>query len=99
MQIKEHTILMSIIFFFGFVWNFAGSKTNCENIGNSVLSLGHAQSLADLEGAISRLDNQTVRDVTDKYTNNKCLVVSAVGPIENLTDYVNLRTRMYWARV
>lgn len=76
-----------------------GSKTNCENIGNSVLSLGHAQSVADLEGAISRLDNQTVRDVTDKYTNNKCLVVSAVGPVENLTDYVNLRTRMYWARV
>lgn len=75
------------------------SKGLCEDIGNSVLSIGRHTSLAELESAIAKVSNQTVRDVTDKYTNNKCPVVSAVGPIEGLTDYVNIRTRMYWARV
>lgn len=82
-----------------FLCTFVGTKGSCENIGNSVLSLGRVTPLAELEASITRLSNETIRDVTDKYINNKCLVASAVGPIENLTDYVNLRTRMYWARV
>jgi len=77
----------------------SSSKGLCEEIGNSVLSIGRHTSLAELESAIAKVSNQTIRDVTDKYTNNKCPVVSAVGPIEGLTDYVNIRTRMYWARV
>lgn len=64
-----------------------------------MLSVGRSVPLAETEAAIANVSNQAIRDVTDKYTNNKCPVVSAVGPIEGLTDYVNIRTRMYWARV
>lgn len=76
-----------------------GTKGNCEDIGRSVLALNRRVPLNELINSIEGYSNQAVRDVTDKYVNNKCPVLSAVGPIENLTDYVNLRTRMYWARV
>lgn len=75
------------------------TKGNCEDIGNSVLSVGRHVSVAELEAAISKVSHEAIREATDKYTNNKCPVVSAVGPIEGLSDYVNIRTRMYWARV
>ncbi|XP_055315672.1 mitochondrial-processing peptidase subunit beta-like [Sitodiplosis mosellana] len=75
------------------------SKGNCEDIGRSILATGRRTPLNELVATIQNLSNQTVRDITDKYTNNKCPVLSAVGPVENLTDYVNIRTRMYWARV
>lgn len=64
-----------------------------------MLSTGRRVPVAEIEAAIANVSNQTIRDVTDKYTNNKCPVVSAVGPIESLIDYVNIRTRMYWARI
>jgi len=75
------------------------TKGNCEEIGNSILSIGRRVPLNELVASIANVSNQTVRDVTDKYTNNKCPILSAVGPVENLTDYVNIRSRMYWARV
>lgn len=43
------------------------------------------------------MSSTTIREAVDKYTGNKCPVISAVGPVENLTDYINVRTRMYWA--
>lgn len=76
-----------------------GTKGNCEDIGRSVVAMNRRIPLNELVQTIEGYSNQTIRDVTDKYTNNKCPVLSAVGPIENLIDYVNLRTRMYWARV
>lgn len=82
-----------------FYLQILATKGSCEDIGNSVLSLGRAVPLHELVSSIANVSNQTVRDITDKYTNNKCPVISAVGPVENLTDYVNIRTRMYWARV
>ena len=58
------------------------------------MALGHAPSAADLERDISTLSNDTVRSVVDKYINNKCFTLSAVGPIGLMEDYVTLRTKM-----
>ncbi|XP_031634631.1 mitochondrial-processing peptidase subunit beta-like [Contarinia nasturtii] len=77
----------------------SSSKGICEDIGNSILSLGRRAPLGEVVASIQNISNQTVRDVTDKYTSNKCLVVSAVGPVEQLMDYVNLRARMYLTRL
>lgn len=71
----------------------------CEDVGNSIVSNGHRLSVNELVNGIVNCSNDTIRSTTEKYVNNKCPVVSAVGPVENLTDYVNIRTRMYWARV
>lgn len=78
---------------------FLGTKASCEDIGRSIIAVGHRTPVSELVTTIENLPNETVREVTEKYTSNKCLVVSAAGPIENLLDYVNLRSRMYWARV
>lgn len=82
-----------------FCFVISATKGSCEDIGRSVLALNHRAPLNEVIKVIDALSHETIREVTDKYTNNKCPVLSAVGPIENLTDYVNLRTRMYWARV
>jgi hypothetical protein len=34
-----------------------------------------------------------------KYIYDHCPVIAAVGPIENLTDYNNIRGAMYWLRM
>lgn len=86
------------MFFFIFQ-KILASKGNCEDIGRSIVATGRRTPVNELVTTIQNLDNQTVRDITDKYTNNKCPVLSAIGQHENLTDYINLRTRMYWARV
>ena len=44
------------------------------------------------------VDAQAVMDVCNKYIYDRCLAVSAVGPIEALPDYVELRSRQYWVR-
>ncbi|XP_031634630.1 mitochondrial-processing peptidase subunit beta-like [Contarinia nasturtii] len=75
------------------------SKANCEDIGRSILAVGHRTPLSEVVASIQNVSNQTVRDITDKYVSNKCPVVSAVGPVEQLMDYVNLRARMYLSRL
>lgn len=76
-----------------------GTRASCEDIGRSVLALNRGVPLNKLVNTIENYPNQNIRDITDKYINNKCPVLSAVGPIESLIDYVNIRTKMYWARV
>lgn len=84
------------MFFFLIV---SGTKGNCEDIGKSMIYLNRRIALNELVKNIQNYSFDEIREVTDKYTNNKCPVVAAVGPVENLTDYVNIRTRMYWARL
>lgn len=42
---------------------------------------------------------QNVRDVAMKYIFDRCPAIAAVGPIENLPDYMRIRGSMYWLRV
>jgi hypothetical protein len=54
------------------------------------------QSLIELFQAV---DANLVRSVCFEYIYDKCPVVAAVGPVENLTDYSRIRSQMYWIRV
>jgi mitochondrial-processing peptidase subunit beta len=42
---------------------------------------------------------ENIRDVAMKYIYDRCPAVAAVGPVENLPDYVRIRSSMYWLRV
>lgn len=41
----------------------------------------------------------TIHNVGMKYIFDHCPVIAAVGPVENLPDYNNIRSSMYWLRV
>ena len=45
------------------------------------------------------VDAQLVRDTCYKYIYDRCPVIAAVGPTENLPDYNRIRSGMYWLRV
>merc|ERR1719230_1912155 len=55
--------------------------------------------LLQLEGRIDAVDATLVKDTCYKYIYDRCPAVAAVGPIENLPDYNNVRSRMYWLRM
>ena len=45
------------------------------------------------------VDADLVRQTCYNFVYDKCPVVAAVGPTENLTDYNRMRAGMYWLRV
>ena len=45
------------------------------------------------------VDANLVKSVCFEYIYDKCPVIAAVGPVENLTDYNRVRSQMYWLRV
>lgn len=48
---------------------------------------------------LQNVSAENVRDVCMKYIYDRCPAVAAVGPVENLPDYVRIRSSMYWLRV
>lgn len=42
---------------------------------------------------------KTIQEAGMKYIYDRCPVVAAVGPVENLTDYNVIRGAMYWVRL
>jgi len=74
-----------------------GTNTLCQDIGHQVLTSGRRVPIYELIGKIDNVDTNVLRNVCSKYIYNQCMAVSAVGPVENLSDYVNLRTQTYWA--
>ena len=48
---------------------------------------------------LQAVDANLVKSVCYEYIYDKCPVIAAVGPIENLTDYNRVRSQMYWLRV
>ena len=45
------------------------------------------------------VDADLVRQTCYNFVYDKCPVVAAVGPTENLPDYNRMRAGMYWLRV
>ena len=45
------------------------------------------------------VDAEAVRAVLFKYVYDRCPVVAAVGPVEQVPDYNVIRNGMYWIRV
>ena len=52
-----------------------------------------------LSSLFKAVDADLVRQTCYNFVYDKCPVVAAVGPTENLTDYNRMRAGMYWLRV
>jgi len=76
-----------------------GTTPVCEDIGRQMLCYGRRIPQHELEARIDAVNAQLVRDTCYKYIYDRCPVIAAVGPIENLPDYNRIRSGMYWLRV
>ncbi|XP_035789566.1 mitochondrial-processing peptidase subunit beta-like [Anopheles albimanus] len=76
-----------------------GTTPICEDIGRQMLCYNRRIPLHELEQRIDSVTAQNVRDVAMKYIFDRCPAVAAVGPVENLPDYVRIRSSMHWVRV
>lgn len=78
---------------------FTGTTPICEDIGRQYLCYDRRIPLYELERRIDSVTAQNVREVATKYIYDRCPAVAAVGPVENLPDYVRIRSSMFWLRV
>eukprot|EP00088_Acartia_fossae_P051613 TRINITY_DN579_c0_g1_i5.p1 TRINITY_DN579_c0_g1~~TRINITY_DN579_c0_g1_i5.p1 ORF type:complete len:483 (+),score=165.08 TRINITY_DN579_c0_g1_i5:35-1483(+) len=76
-----------------------GTTPICEDIGRQMLCYGRRMPQHELEARIDAVDAQLVKDTCYKYIYDRCPVVAAVGPIENLPDYNLVRSSLYWLRL
>ncbi|XP_057338488.1 mitochondrial-processing peptidase subunit beta [Microplitis mediator] len=76
-----------------------GTTAICEDVGRQMLCYNRRVPLHELEARIDSITAKTIQDVGMKYIYNRCPVVAAVGPVENLSDYNTMRANMYWLRV
>lgn len=71
-----------------------GSTPICEDIGRQLLSYGRRLPLHELDARIDAVDARTIMAVMKQYVYNQNPSIAAVGPIEQLRDYGQTRTRM-----
>merc|ERR1712099_75970 len=76
-----------------------GTTPICEDIGRQMLCYGRRIPQHELEARIDAVDAQLVKDTCYKYIYDRCPVIAAVGPTENLPDYNRIRSNMYWLRM
>ena len=55
--------------------------------------------LTNSDFPLQAVDATLVKEVCSKYIYDRCPVVAAVGPTENLPDYNTLRDHMVWYRM
>lgn len=78
-----------------FLFLFPGTTPVCEDIGRQFLCYERRIPLHELEERIENISVEIVRNVAHKYIFDRCPVVAAVGPIENLPKYDQIRSFMY----
>ncbi|XP_015523395.1 mitochondrial-processing peptidase subunit beta [Neodiprion pinetum] len=76
-----------------------GTTAICEDIGRQMLCYNRRIPLHELEKRIDSVTAKNIHDIGMKYIYDRCPVVAAVGPVENLPDYTRIRQSMYWLRV
>ncbi|KAK7896870.1 hypothetical protein WMY93_022195 [Mugilogobius chulae] len=75
-----------------------GSTPICEDIGRQMLCYSRRIPLHELEARIDAIDATTIKEVCTKYIYNKAPAIAAVGPIEQLPDYNQIRSGLFWMR-
>uniref|UniRef100_A0A8C4IUN3 Mitochondrial-processing peptidase subunit beta n=1 Tax=Dicentrarchus labrax TaxID=13489 RepID=A0A8C4IUN3_DICLA len=75
-----------------------GSTPICEDIGRQMLCYSRRIPLHELEARIDAIDANTIKDVCTKYIFSKAPAIAAVGPIEQLPDYNQIQSGMFWMR-
>jgi len=76
-----------------------GTTPICEDVGRQMLCYGRRIPQHELEARIDAVDAATVRETCYKYIYDRCPVMAAVGPVEQVPDYNWIRSGMYWLRV
>ncbi|PSN52564.1 Mitochondrial-processing peptidase subunit beta [Blattella germanica] len=76
-----------------------GTTPICEDIGRQMLCYNRRIPLHELEARIENVTAKDLQDIATKYIYDRCPVVAAVGPVENVPDYNRIRSSMYWLRV
>eukprot|EP01118_Nematostelium_gracile_P002928 TRINITY_DN13375_c0_g1_i1.p1 TRINITY_DN13375_c0_g1~~TRINITY_DN13375_c0_g1_i1.p1 ORF type:complete len:474 (+),score=137.03 TRINITY_DN13375_c0_g1_i1:176-1597(+) len=76
-----------------------GTTAVMEDIGRQVLSYGRRLSPAEVALRIDAITVSDVRRVARQYCEDVDPVVAAVGPLEELPDYNNIRGWTYWNRL
>ncbi|MEQ2281089.1 hypothetical protein AMECASPLE_026771, partial [Ameca splendens] len=75
-----------------------GSTPICEDIGRQMLCYSRRIPLHELEARIDAIDSNTIKEVCTQYIYNRAPAIAAVGPIEQLPDYNQIRSGMFWMR-
>ncbi|KAB1276033.1 Mitochondrial-processing peptidase subunit beta [Camelus dromedarius] len=75
-----------------------GSTPICEDIGRQMLCYNRRIPIPELEARIDAINAETIREVCTKYIYDKSPAVAAVGPIEQLPDFNQIRSNMCWLR-
>lgn len=76
-----------------------GTTAVCEDIGRQVLCYGRRIPFSELDARIAAVDASVLREVCYKYIYNRDPVQVGVGPIEQMKDYINLSSGLFWFRV
>ncbi|KFB50759.1 AGAP005558-PA-like protein [Anopheles sinensis] len=76
-----------------------GPEAICKDIGRQVLQSGRREPLHEFERRLENVTAANVREVGMKYIFDRCPAVAAVGPVENLPDYMRIRSSMSWVRL
>lgn len=75
-----------------------GSTPICEDIGRQMLCYNRRIPIPELEARIDAVNAETIREVCTKYIYDKSPAIAAVGPIEQLPDFNQIRRSMCWLR-
>lgn len=76
-----------------------GTTPVCEDIGRQMLCYNRRIPINELEQRIDSVTAKDIMNVCMKYIYDKCPAVAAVGPVEQLPDYNNIRSGQYWIRL
>lgn len=75
-----------------------GSTPICEDIGRQMLCYNRRIPIPELEARIDAVNAETVQEVCTKYIYDKSPALAAVGPIEQLPEFNQIRRNMCWLR-
>ncbi|KAM3956882.1 cytochrome b-c1 complex subunit 1, mitochondrial [Aphomia sociella] len=76
-----------------------GSVNSCHDLGVQTLYRCGRKSLEELVCSLSTINQYNLKETIHKYIYDRCPVVVAVGPTENLPEYTKIRAGMYWLRL
>lgn len=75
-----------------------GSANNANSIASDVLRFGRRVSLEEWQSKMAQVNSDKIHSMAEKYIWDQCPCVSAIGPIEELPLYDDLRMKMSWIR-
>eukprot|EP00761_Pharyngomonas_kirbyi_P011853 gb/GECH01011879.1/.p1 GENE.gb/GECH01011879.1/~~gb/GECH01011879.1/.p1 ORF type:complete len:481 (+),score=122.27 gb/GECH01011879.1/:1-1443(+) len=78
--------------------NQDGTMSTAEDIGRQMIFYGRRMSPAEVFARVDAIDAKTVKDVAMKYIYDRDPVVVGYGPIHNIPDYNNLRSKTYYLK-